>query len=72
MPLPHGPPPQGLKGDYLVDVKFSVGRDGHVDAVKVQGDPRLVDMIHKTIQGYGCKPGLAGTELEQQFSFKFD
>ncbi|PTT87675.1 hypothetical protein DBR42_11220, partial [Pelomonas sp. HMWF004] len=72
MPLPHGPPAALLKGEYLADVKFRVGQDGRPDAVTVQGDPRLVDMIKKTVQAYSCKPALAGTELEQQFSFKFD
>ncbi|MEO6279084.1 M56 family metallopeptidase [Roseateles sp.] len=72
MPLPPGPPPEGLKGDYLVDVKFKIGRGGHADAVQVQGDPRLVDIIRKTVQAYVCKTELADAELEQQFLFKFD
>lgn len=72
MPLPPGPPPAGLRGDYLLDVTFTVGTDGRANAIKVQGDPRLVGMIHKTIESYGCKPQLAGTELAQQFSFRID
>lgn len=72
MPLPPGPPEGLPKGEYVLDVKFRVGRDGRPDTVKVQGDPRLVDMIQRTVKAYGCKPDLAGTELDQQFYFKFD
>lgn len=73
MPRPELPQlPDTVKGDYLLDVKFRIGRNGHPDAVQVQGDPRLVDAVQKTVQTYGCKTALAGTEVEQQFAFKIE
>ncbi|MGM9484099.1 M56 family metallopeptidase [Roseateles sp. NT4] len=66
--------PDTIKGDYRLDVKFRIGRNGHPDAVQVQGqgDPLLVDAVQKAVQSYGCKTALAGTEVEQQFAFKID
>ncbi len=73
MPRPELPQlPDTVKGDYQLDVKFRIGRNGHPDAVQVQGDPRLVDAVQKTVQSYGCRTALAGTEIEQQFSFRIE
>ncbi|HEY8881734.1 MAG TPA: M56 family metallopeptidase [Roseateles sp.] len=75
MPRPELPQlPDTVKGDYRLDVKFRIGRNGHPDAVQVQGrgDPLLVDAVQKTVRSYGCKTALAGTEVEQQFSFKIE
>jgi beta-lactamase regulating signal transducer with metallopeptidase domain len=73
MPLPVRTPYNGLsKGQHLVDVQFKIGRDGRAEAVKVFANPLLGEWGQKTIEAYGCRPELAGTELEQQFELIID
>jgi beta-lactamase regulating signal transducer with metallopeptidase domain len=51
MPRPEIPPElNDLKGQYQLEARFRIGADGHPETVKVQGDPRLVDMIEKTVR----------------------
>lgn len=74
IPLPEGPPePNGLKGEYKLEVKFRIGSDGHPDQIQIRGgDRKLADVVENTVRAYGCKKELAGTELQQGFKFKFD
>lgn len=73
MPLPPVPPHQGLaRGQHMVDVQFRIGGDGRAQVVKVFANPQLVAWGRETIEAYGCKQELAGTELEQQFELIID
>ena len=69
---PEGPP-QDLKGDYKMEVRFRIGADGHPDWIRIDGGGRqLAPFVEKTVRAYGCKRELAGTVLRQDFEFKFD
>lgn len=71
-PLPV-PPPQGLaRGQHLVSVQFRIAGDGGTQVTKVFANPQLVAWGQETVEAYGCRPELAGTELEQQFEWVID
>lgn len=73
MPRPEVPEFKDLKGQFQMQVKFRIGADGHPDRIKIQGgDPRLARVVDETVRTYGCKAELAGTELRQEFEFRFD
>jgi beta-lactamase regulating signal transducer with metallopeptidase domain len=76
MPRPEMPANLNLKGDYQMTAKFSIGADGRPQALRIEGERAriapFVGPIEQAIRSYQCKPALAGTEIEQQFSFKLD
>lgn len=76
MPTPEMPASLNLKGDYELNVKFTIGTDGRPSQLRIEGERQriaaFIDPVEQAIRSYQCKAALAGTEIAQQFSFKLD
>lgn len=76
MPRPEMPASLDLKGEYALNAKFTIDTDGRPRQLRIEGErariAAFVGPVEQAIRSYQCKPALAGTEIDQQFSFKLD
>lgn len=65
-------PAGNFSGEFKLLAVYRIGATGKPEQIKVDGDVRLADSVRQAISGYECRRKYAGSEVRQEFVFKFE